>query len=152
MMTLQDVHERNTAYNSPHIDLKIVISGLRDTMVGIRKLLWALLLLPVGGYRLLQMKLQPDNFIKKLAAGAMGLGLLLPNANAMETSNPIPESMRYITERNVKPLPYYFGVGCFWHVQHEVDINSFTWKDILSAYSPLISFRDMINTSWLNST
>ena len=85
MMTLQDVHERNTAYNSPHIDLKIVISGLRDTMVVIRKLLWALLLLPVGGYRLLQMKLQPDNFIKKLAAGAMGLGLLLPNANAMES-------------------------------------------------------------------
>ena len=66
-----------------------------------------------------------SRMLKKIAASAIGIALAtptlpIPPAIAVD---PIPESMRYITERNVKPLPNYFGVGCFWHVQHEVSIS-----------------------------
>lgn len=75
--------------------------------------------------------------MKNVAAGVVIAALIAPaNTNAvMETSNPIPESMRYITERNVKPLPYYFGVGCFWHVQHEV---SKSWLHECNVFSQSI--------------
>ena len=93
-----------------------------------RAFLFTMLLLSVHGYRSVDLKLHTSNIFKKIAAGAVGFGLattlIAPaNTNAMETSKTIPESMRYITERKVKPLPYYFGVGCFWHVQHEVSMN-----------------------------
>ena len=65
-----------------------------------------------------------SRMLKKIAASAIGIAIATPTLPIPAIAvDPIPESMRYITERNVKPLPYYFGVGCFWHVQHEVSIS-----------------------------
>ena len=112
-------------------------------VIYMRAFLLTVLLLSVHGYRFVDMKLHTSNIFKKIATGAVGFGLATTlvapaNTNAMETSNTIPESMRYITERKVKPLPYYFGVGCFWHVQHEVSMNVPVLESMSKLYECIV--------------